>query len=455
MVLQEAQVQKLSSLSVVLTILTVAAMGIGSLADENRLTSDTLFMAIDLTYVTIGGAADAEPGMETEKMARPCGVEPSPFIIWRKGILRLDYYGWIMTLDAATGAQKGDRLEIAFPIGYVPADVLWAEHFLAPLARGVGPSPFVVFRDYLIHIYTITYGPDGTPSAGPPDILHPAIDPAVYGYATCIEEIPGSEFADGKSRLYIGTDNGHLVVLVRGEVGADVVVDSIYAIAANRIDDVEPVPQYGYISLGVLVNGVIHGYDPETANGIAEIFSVLNPPPSIMASFDIFWPDDQPLADPGAEVRLIMADGTTNLALASFSSSQTGSWTLTRTFDPHDFAVKSVAIGSLMTLANDGSLVTYDPDYSEESGSSGCEVTITDGEADMCGYTCGDANGDGFVNVGDAVFLINYVFKGGSPPNPVCAGDANGDGGTNVGDAVYLINFVFKAGPGPAANCCQ
>ena len=30
---------------------------------------------------------------------------------------------------------------------------------------------------------------------------------------------------------------------------------------------------------------------------------------------------------------------------------------------------------------------------------------------------CGDVNGDGTTNVGDAVFLINYIFKGGSPPD--------------------------------------
>jgi hypothetical protein len=67
---------------------------------------------------------------------------------------------------------------------------------------------------------------------------------------------------------------------------------------------------------------------------------------------------------------------------------------------------------------------------------------------------CGDANSDGTVNVGDAVFLINYVFKGGAAPTPGCVGDANGDENANVGDAVYLINFVFKGGPGPAAGCC-
>ena len=71
------------------------------------------------------------------------------------------------------------------------------------------------------------------------------------------------------------------------------------------------------------------------------------------------------------------------------------------------------------------------------------------------GYVCGDANGDSDVNVGDAVSVINYVFKGGPAPNPLCAGNANGDGEVNVGDGVYLINYVFKGGPGPDANCCR
>ncbi len=64
---------------------------------------------------------------------------------------------------------------------------------------------------------------------------------------------------------------------------------------------------------------------------------------------------------------------------------------------------------------------------------------------------CGDANGDKAVNVGDAVYLINFVFKGGPPPDPFMDGNANGDVTVNVGDAVYLINFVFKSGPRP--NC--
>ncbi len=68
-------------------------------------------------------------------------------------------------------------------------------------------------------------------------------------------------------------------------------------------------------------------------------------------------------------------------------------------------------------------------------------------------YICGDANGDESLNVGDAVHLINYVFKGGPAPDPEEAGDPNCDGSINVGDAVYMINFVFKGGPVPCAAC--
>lgn len=64
-------------------------------------------------------------------------------------------------------------------------------------------------------------------------------------------------------------------------------------------------------------------------------------------------------------------------------------------------------------------------------------------------YVCGDANSDGQVNVADAVFVINYVFKGGPAPAVAEAADANGDGNIDVGDAVYLINHVFSGGPPP------
>lgn len=70
-------------------------------------------------------------------------------------------------------------------------------------------------------------------------------------------------------------------------------------------------------------------------------------------------------------------------------------------------------------------------------------------------YVCGDADGSMAVNVADAVYIINYVFKGGPAPDPLCVGDANGDGFVNIGDAVYLVNYIFKGGAPPVADCCS
>jgi len=84
----------------------------------------------------------------------------------------------------------------------------------------------------------------------------------------------------------------------------------------------------------------------------------------------------------------------------------------------------------------------YNPDQSDIDGN---------GTGDICEYVCGDADGDLGINIADAVYLINYIFKGGPAPDPLDAGDANCDGTVNVADAVYLINYVFKGGPEP---CC-
>ncbi|MDD4051504.1 MAG: dockerin type I repeat-containing protein [candidate division Zixibacteria bacterium] len=69
-----------------------------------------------------------------------------------------------------------------------------------------------------------------------------------------------------------------------------------------------------------------------------------------------------------------------------------------------------------------------------------------------CGeYVCGDANGDWVINVGDAVYVVNYIFKGGPIPPNLDAADATCDGRISVGDAVYVIAYIFRHGPAP---CC-
>lgn len=82
-------------------------------------------------------------------------------------------------------------------------------------------------------------------------------------------------------------------------------------------------------------------------------------------------------------------------------------------------------------------------------------VSFDDGSLRVAVPGCGDANGDFLINVADPVYVINFIFKSGAPPDPLCIGDANGDGLTNIGDAVYVVNFVFKNGSPPVSGCCR
>jgi hypothetical protein len=68
----------------------------------------------------------------------------------------------------------------------------------------------------------------------------------------------------------------------------------------------------------------------------------------------------------------------------------------------------------------------------------------------------GDGNGDGVLDISDAVHLLRFLFAGGVPLP--CEGasasegpnlrilDGNGDGKADVSDAVHLLDFLFADG---------
>lgn len=60
----------------------------------------------------------------------------------------------------------------------------------------------------------------------------------------------------------------------------------------------------------------------------------------------------------------------------------------------------------------------------------------------------GDANCDGFVNIADLTYLVDYMFRGGPPPDPR-GGDVDGDGSVTVADITYLVDYLFRDGPPP------
>ncbi len=59
----------------------------------------------------------------------------------------------------------------------------------------------------------------------------------------------------------------------------------------------------------------------------------------------------------------------------------------------------------------DNCAVTYNPNQQDSDGN---------GTGDACEsvnvYDCGDINADGWINIADAVYLINFIFRDGSPP---------------------------------------
>ncbi len=74
----------------------------------------------------------------------------------------------------------------------------------------------------------------------------------------------------------------------------------------------------------------------------------------------------------------------------------------------------------------------------------------------FCSAIAGDANADSKVTLPDIILLVNYIFKGGVAPNPICRGDANANVLINLADIIYEVNYIFKAGPAPLKSgvCC-
>jgi len=52
-------------------------------------------------------------------------------------------------------------------------------------------------------------------------------------------------------------------------------------------------------------------------------------------------------------------------------------------------------------------------------------------------------NGDGQVDYTDLIYLANFLFAGGPPPQPMASGDLNGDGEVTYTDLVMLANEIY------------
>lgn len=66
---------------------------------------------------------------------------------------------------------------------------------------------------------------------------------------------------------------------------------------------------------------------------------------------------------------------------------------------------------------------------------------------------CGDVYEDLTIDMGDLLYLISYLYKGGPPPpDPFERGDVNNDCLIDLGDILYLTSYLYHGGPYP--ECC-
>lgn len=99
-------------------------------------------------------------------------------------------------------------------------------------------------------------------------------------------------------------------------------------------------------------------------------------------------------------------------------------------------------------------------------GTTVVQITATDpaGNAAVCTFEVivngeqgvfvrADADRDGRINITDAIYVLDYLFRGGDEPACLDAADCDDDGRVNITDAVFLLRYLFLGGdpiPPPA-----
>ena len=63
----------------------------------------------------------------------------------------------------------------------------------------------------------------------------------------------------------------------------------------------------------------------------------------------------------------------------------------------------------------------------------------------------GDCDSDGDVNLSDAICMFNWLFTAADVPGCIAALNTNGDARVDIADPVYLLGFLFAGGSSPVA----
>ncbi len=106
----------------------------------------------------------------------------------------------------------------------------------------------------------------------------------------------------------------------------------------------------------------------------------------------------------------------------------------------------------------DGNILVIEPSDEDGDIQICAHVAADDGQGeltfcnigyDVCCLTCGELDHLGVVDIDDVVFLINYVFASGFPPEPYHMADVDCSGAVDIDDIVHIVMYVLGGGNKP------
>ena len=276
-------------------------------------------------------------------------------------------------------------------------------------------------------------------------------------------------YSDNVSVL-LNDGNGNFASHSAYPVGDMTMPVSVFAADVDGDGDLDlQTSNYGTYDVAVLLN------DGNGVFTLSSLYPVGDLPLSVFTA-DLNGDSDLDLATANcysSNVSVLLNNGDGSFGAHSVYPAGTGPWSVFAVDldgdEDLDLAVSSEFSSDVSILMNDGD-GTFTPDSVYPVGDYAYSIFAADfdGDGDLDLATAnygsdnvsvlrnclptGDCTGDDVVDLGDVVYLINYLYKNGTAPDPMELGDVNCDGVVDLGDLVYLINYLFKGGPPP--KCC-
>ncbi|MGE4620222.1 MAG: hypothetical protein AAEJ04_10495 [Planctomycetota bacterium] len=185
---------------------------------------------------------------------------------------------------------------------------------------------------------------------------------------------------------------------------------------------------------------------PGTGLHTVSVTSILDGMESVPASMTVEVPEDQALAP--SDVTTTVNPDTCETLVTWISQGDYSE--LQVLLEGVEVAVLTPLETSVMVaLPGSGSYTI------QVNATSSCGAALTGATAAAAceaRFRRGDHNGDGSLDISDALSLLGYIFTNGSS-NCMDSGDANDDGGVDVSDAVRILLHLFgNSGPLPAPH---